>query len=151
MSGAILGIDPGTRRVGIAVSDEGGSIAFPLTVINRGDDDSFVDELVELAKLREAAEIVVGLPRRLDGTEGPEAKGALLLAKRLKNELGIPVHLVDERFTTTISEAALRSTQMTTRKQRPVVDKIAATVLLQGFLDSRNAKPDPTQGQDGVD
>ena len=151
MSGAILGIDPGSSRVGVAVSDQGASIAFPLTVIKRGDDDSFVDELVELARIREAAEIVVGLPRRLDGTEGPEANEALLLAKRLKDQLGIPVHLVDERFTTTISESALRSAHMTSRKQRPVVDKIAATVLLQGFLDSRNAKPDPTQGQDGVD
>jgi putative pre-16S rRNA nuclease len=149
LTGVVLGIDPGSVRVGVAVSDPGGSIAFPLTVIQRADDDSLVEDLAELVKLREASEIVVGLPRRLDGTDGPEAGEALLLAKRLRTKLGIPVHLVDERYTSKISETAMRSAKVTSRKQRPVVDKIAATVLLQGFLDSRSAQPDPPQVQDG--
>lgn len=151
MTGAVLGIDPGSRRVGVAVSDAGATIALPLAVIQRGDDDSYIDQIVELARLREAVEIVVGLPLRLDGSDGPEAEEAIKLAGRLRALLKVPVFLVDERFTSKISESAMRSAKVTSRKQRPVVDKIAATVLLQGFLDSRSSKPDPTQAQDGVD
>lgn len=143
MTGAVLAIDPGSRRVGVAVSGPGAGIALPLAVVARTGDDSYVDELVRLAREREASEIVVGLPRRLDGSEGAEAREARALAGRLQDLLGVPVHLVDERFTSKISESALRSARVSTRKQRPVVDKIAATVLLQGFLDSRNPKPGP--------
>jgi putative holliday junction resolvase len=147
---AVLGIDPGSRRIGVAVSDPAGRIALPLTVIERGSGDAYLAELADLARQRQATEIVVGLPRRLDGSEGPEAKEARELAERLRALLELPVHLVDERFTTKISESAMRSAQVSTRKGRPVVDKIAATVLLQGFLDARSAKPDLSERQDGV-
>ena len=136
MSRTILGIDPGSRRVGVAVSDAGGSIAFPLTVLERKDDDSYLDELAELARLREADEIVVGLPTRLDGTEGPEAIEAVRIAGILRNKLGLPVHMLDERFTTRIAQGALRANNVNSRKQKPMVDKVAATLLLQSYLDA---------------
>lgn len=140
MTGVVLGIDPGSRRVGVAVSDPQASIAFPLTVIQRNDTDAYIDELVALARLRESTEIVVGLPKRLDGTDGPEAVTARALADTLHNRLELPVHLLDERFTSKISESALRSMNVSSRKQRRGTDKIAATVLLQSFLDARKSR-----------
>lgn len=140
MTRTILGIDPGTRRVGVAVSDAGGTVAFPLAVLERGDNDKYLDELADLARLREADEIVVGLPTRLDGTEGPEAVEAVRIAVLLRNKLGLPVHMLDERFTTRIAQGALRANNVSSRKQRPVVDKVAATLLLQNFLDSHPAE-----------
>lgn len=140
MSRTILGIDPGSRRVGVAVSDAGGSIAFPLAVLERKDDDSYLDELAELARMREADEIVVGLPTRLDGTEGPEAIEAVRIAGILRNKLGLPVHMLDERFTTRIAQGALRANNVNSRKQKPMVDKVAATLLLQSYLDAHPIK-----------
>jgi putative Holliday junction resolvase len=135
----ILGVDPGTRRVGVAVSDAGGAVAFPLAVIDRKDDDSYLDELADLARMREADEIVVGLPTRLDGTEGPEAVEAIRIAGVLRKKLEVPVHLLDERFTTRIAQGAMRAGNVSSRKQRPVVDKVAATLLLQTYLDAHPA------------
>lgn len=140
MSGVVLGIDPGSRRVGVAVSDPQASIALPLTVIQRNDTEAYIEELLDLARLRETAEIVVGLPKRLDGTDGPEATKARRLAELLHERLEIPVHLLDERFTSKISESALRSMNVSSRKQRQGTDKIAATILLQSFLDSRKSR-----------
>jgi putative Holliday junction resolvase len=145
LSRTILGIDPGSRRVGVAVSDAGGSIAIPLTVLERKDDDSYLDELAELARLREADEIVVGLPTRLDGTEGPEAIEAVRIAGVLRTKLGLPVHMLDERFTTRIAQGALRANNVNSRKQKPMVDKVAATLLLQSYLD---AHPIQKQAED---
>lgn len=146
MSRTVIGVDPGTRRVGVAVSDANGTMAFPLTVLERGEGDAYLDELANLARMREADEIVVGLPTRLDGTEGPEAVEAIRIAGILRKKLELPVHLLDERFTTTIAQGALQNGGMSSRKQRPVVDKIAATILLQSYLD---ANPSPAPGAAG--
>lgn len=149
MTRTILGIDPGTRRVGVAVSDAGGTVAFPLTVLERKDDDSYLDELAELARIREADEIVVGLPTRLDGTEGPEAVEAIRIAGVLRKKLELPVHMLDERFTTRIAQGAMKAGNVTSRKQRPVVDKVAATLLLQTYLDAHPASEEaPDSGQE---
>lgn len=149
MSRAVIGVDPGSRRVGVAVSDDGGTIALPHAVLNRSDDDSWLAELVELVRFRKAAEVVVGLPKRLDGSDGREALEARRIAAALHARLGIPVHLLDERFTTKLAEATLRAGQMSARRQRGIVDKVAAAVLLQSFLDSRSQKQ-PAPGGDDV-
>lgn len=146
MTRTILGIDPGSRRVGVAVSDASGTVAFPLAVLDRTGDDSYIEQLAEYARMREADEIVVGLPTHLDGHEGPEAVEALRIAGLLRKKLQLPVHMQDERFTTRIAEDALRATRVSSRKQRPVVDKVAATVLLQNYLDSH---PAPAAGEAG--
>lgn len=122
------------------MSDAGDTVALPLTVVQRSGDDSYIDDLVEVARAREVDRIVVGLPRRLDGTDGPAAQEAVLLAGVLRARLGLPVHLVDERFTTRIAEGALSAGKVSVRKQRPVVDKVAAALLLQGFLDSERSR-----------
>lgn len=121
------------------MSDAGGTVAFPLTVLQRKDGDSYLDELAELARMREVDEIVVGLPTRLDGTEGPEAVEAIRIAGVLRKKLEVPVHMLDERFTTRIAQGAMKAGNVTTRKQRPVVDKVAATLLLQTYLDAHPA------------
>ncbi len=149
MTRTILGIDPGSRRVGVAVSDAGGSIAFPLTVLERKDNDAYIDELADLARLRKADEIVVGLPTRLDGTEGPEAVEAIRIAGLLKNKLGVPVHMLDERFTTRIAQGSLRANNVNSRKQKPMVDKVAATLLLQSYLDANPVEKEVEEPEKG--
>lgn len=144
MTRTILGIDPGVRRIGVAVSDAGGAVAFPLAVLERTGDDSYIDELAELARMRNADELVVGLPTHLDGHEGPEAVEAIRIAGLLRKKLGLPVHMLDERYTTRIAQDALRASQVSSKKQRPVVDKVAAAVLLQSWLD---AHPQEASGE----
>ncbi len=134
-----MAVDPGSKRVGISVSDPEGTFALPLDVLARSDDDSYIDRIVELASERHVVELVVGLPRRLDGREGPEAARARELAATLHQRLGVPVRLVDERLTTRQAASALSAVGLTTRQQRGRVDSVAATVLLQSFLDGRVA------------
>lgn len=148
MSRTILGIDPGTRRIGVAVSDAGGTVAFPLAVLERTGDDSYIDDLAEFARMRKADEVVVGLPTHLDGHEGPEAVEAVRIAGLLRKKLDLPIHMLDERYTTLIAQEAMRSAQVSSRKQRPVVDKIAATVLLQSWLDSHPPQEAAEEGSD---
>lgn len=121
------------------------TVAFPLSVVPRGDDDTYLDELVGIAREREVGRIVVGHPRRLDGTEGPEAEAAVELAGQLRARLDLPVTLVDERFTTRVAEDALSAGKVSARKQRPVVDKVAASLLLQGFLDAQSSKSETVE------
>lgn len=130
----VLAIDPGSRRVGVAVSDPGGTVALPLTVLETTEP---LDQLVELIQEQSASEVVVGLPISLDGTEGPAASGARELASELSNRVEVPVHLVDERLTTAAAVKALSELEVSERRRRKVVDKVAATLLLQSYLDSR--------------
>ncbi|HEY8202952.1 MAG TPA: Holliday junction resolvase RuvX, partial [Actinomycetota bacterium] len=134
--GPLLGIDPGTRRIGVAVSDAGGTIALPLEVVQRGKDDAWVRRIAELAEERGVAGVVVGLPVRMDGSEGPEAAEARRLAGILEQRLGVPAVLVDERFTSVAANRAMASADVDSRRRRPVVDKVAAAILLQSHLDA---------------
>jgi putative Holliday junction resolvase len=136
--GPLLGIDPGTRRLGVAVSDPGGTIALPLAVIERRADD-WLERIAELAAERGIAGIVVGLPVRMDGTEGPEAAEARRLAGILERRLGVPAVLADERLTSVAANRAMASADVDSRGRRPLVDKVAAALLLQTYLDSARA------------
>ncbi len=146
----VLALDPGTQRIGIAISDPTGKIAFPLAVLAPG--PQFIEELAKLTAERKIDEIVVGLPRRTSGEEGPEAAAARAFATSIEQELGIPVNLYDERFTTKAAASELSRVNVNARKQRTVVDKVAATLLLQSYLDSLpNANtPESTGGSGGV-
>lgn len=132
--GAVLAIDPGTRRLGIAVSDGSARVALPLEVLPR--DARFLDRLAEIASEREVGEVVVGLPLRLDGSEGPAAAEARKLAAEIENKLGIEVRMVDERMTTRAADRALAE-GIGGRARRQKVDKAAAALLLQTYLDLR--------------
>jgi putative Holliday junction resolvase len=136
-----LGIDPGTRRIGIAVSDLTGTIASPLVVLQRSKSPRHdLAELARIAKAEEAEVIVVGLPINMDGSHGPAAKAATLFAARLATVAGVPVELHDERRTTVMADQAMREGGLDGRARRQRVDKVAAAVMLQSWLDTRRAR-----------
>jgi putative Holliday junction resolvase len=133
----VLGIDPGGKRVGIAVSDPTGTVAQPLSWIAAEPQATLPERLTRLAREQEAEELVVGLPWRMDGSQGPEARSARQLASQLRKSSGLPVTLVDERLTSVAAERALISTGTSRERRRQLSDQVAAALLLQGHLDSR--------------
>jgi putative holliday junction resolvase len=135
----ILAIDPGSKRVGLALSDPTATIAQALATISAEPSDTLAMRLAQIARTNEAARIVVGLPRRLDGSRGPEAMAAQALADAIRKLSGLPVELVDERLTTVAAERALIAGGMRRDKRRLAVDGVAATLLLQSHLDRRRA------------
>ena len=141
-SGRVLGVDVGTVRVGLAMSDPTGTIASPLETLRRAKDGSDLDRLAALVVEHEVAEVVVGEPRHLSGASGTSAHDARAYSEALAGRLAdVPVHLIDERLSTVTAAGHLREGGIDSRKQRPVIDQAAAVVILQQFLDSRQARP----------
>lgn len=139
--GRVLAVDPGTRRVGIAVSDPTETVAQPLTSLPAEPAGTLVERLVELAREQEATRLVVGLPLRLDGSMGPEAKAARTLADRLRRASGMTVSLVDERLTSVAAERALLAGDLSRARRRRLSDQVAATLILQSYLDRKRTSP----------
>ena len=133
----VLAVDPGSKRVGIALSDPTGTIAQPLPTVAAEPHETLASRLAVLAKEREADRIVVGLPRRMDGSYGPEANSARELAAALKQASGLRVELVDERLTTVAAERAMISGGVKRAKRRQQIDGVAAALLLQSHLDRK--------------
>ena len=135
-----LGVDLGSKRIGIAVSDRSGTIASPLLVVQRSGDRR-VDHrrIAELVVEEEADVVVVGLPINMNGTMGPAATAAVAEARALATVVGVPVETYDERRTTSTAEAALMEFKMKAPDRRRVVDKVAAAVMLQAWLESGGA------------
>lgn len=127
-----MAIDPGTKRVGIAISDALRIVATPLTVV---DADGAVDHIRSLCEEYRPDLVIVGLPVSLSGTEGPSAARSRAFADTLREAISTPVELVDERFTTTTAESALLEAGMKRRDRRQTVDKVAAAVILRNYLD----------------
>ena len=138
-----LGIDHGERRVGLALSDEDGQIAHPRATWTRKDQAALLDRIAGLVRAEDVSEIVVGLPLHLDGSEGASARRARRFAEKLAERTGIEVVLWDERLTTAAAQRSLAEAQVSVRDQRSVVDKVAAALLLQSYLDSRRER-EPT-------
>ena len=137
-SGRTLGIDYGRRRVGLALSDGLGLAAHPFEVLETGPD--LTARLAELALENDVNRIVVGLPVSLDGSEGPSAGAARRFAERLAESMETPVALYDERFTSRIAEEALLEAGVSRAGRRTRVDKVAAAIMLQGYLDHQARK-----------
>jgi len=135
----ILAIDPGSKRVGLALSDPTATIAQALATLPAEPSETLPARIAQVARTNEAARIVVGLPRRLDGSRGPEAKAAQHLADAIRKESGLPVELVDERLTTVAAERSLIAGGVRREKRRLTVDRVAATLMLQAHLDRRRA------------
>ena len=135
----ILAIDPGSKRVGVALSDPTATIAQALMTMPAEPAATLASRIVEVARENEAGRIVVGLPKRLDGSRGPEARAAQVLADAIRTESGLPVELVDERLTTVAAERSLVAGGVRRDKRRLSVDRVAATLLLQAHLDRRRA------------
>ena len=137
-----IALDPGTRRIGVAVSDATGMLAQPLTTLQVGKSGAFpLAELEALVAERGVEGIVVGLPCRLDGTHGPEAEAAEALAAKLRTDLELPVEMWDERLTSVEAERLLIEAGVRRKKRKGATDRIAAALILQGFLDHRAGSP----------
>lgn len=135
----VLGLDLGTKRIGVAISDRGGTIATPLTVIQRGRTQRVDHEAIaRLVEDEEVECVVVGLPINMNGSEGPAARGARDEVGRLTTVVKVPVVLHDERLTTVEADRALLEARMKAQARRRVVDKVAAAVMLQSWLDRQN-------------
>ena len=142
-SGRRLGVDVGSVRVGVAVSDPNGFIATPLVTLRRDEDGgSDLRQLAELAAEYEVVEVVLGLPRTLAGREGPAAAAARGYADALAPLLKVPIQMSDERLTTVLATRGLREGGLKGRKQRAVVDQAAAVAILQSWLDARRMRRD---------
>ncbi|MEU2349964.1 Holliday junction resolvase RuvX [Modestobacter sp. NPDC049651] len=151
--GRRLGVDVGTVRVGVALSDPTGLIASPLETVRRAKDKRDLDHLASLVVTHEVVEVVVGLPRHLSGASGRSAQDATTYAQELARRIGeVPVHMVDERLSTVTAASHLRAGGIDARRQRSVIDQAAAVVILQTYLDTaRNssARRDPVQNDGG--
>lgn len=132
----ILGLDYGTRRIGVAVSDPLGLTAGPLEVLDATAAD-FDERLRNLAEGLGVELIVVGLPVGLDGREGQAAGDARRFAERVAAATGLPVEMYDERFSTVTAERALLESGMRRERRREARDRVAAAVFLQAYLDGR--------------
>lgn len=137
MSGRVLALDLGSRRIGVAISDSDRKVATPLQVVERHKDRPKLHrELAEMAHEWEVDTVVVGLPIDLRGDVGPAAQGVMAECDELAEAMGLPVVLHDERMTTKIADGALRSRgDLDGRARRKVIDMVAASVILQDWLD----------------
>jgi putative Holliday junction resolvase len=133
----VLGIDVGTRRIGVALSDPTGTIAQSLTVIPRTGWAAVLEEIRRLVETHGVERIVVGLPLRLDATEGDAARDARAFAARLAASLPVPVVMQDERLSTAEAERVMVAQDARRRQRRQYRDAVAAAVFLQTYLDRR--------------
>jgi len=151
-TGVRLGIDVGKARIGVARSDPRGMLATPVETVARGGGD--IARIVAIARELDAAEVVVGLPLALSGNETASTQDARDFAELLAPALSLPVRMVDERLSTVSAGRALQASGRNTKKQRPVIDQVAAVIILQHALDfersggtAPGALVDPDEGQ----
>lgn len=138
-----MGVDVGSVRIGVAVSDPDGILATPVETIRRDRTDRHVRRLVQLVTELEVVEVVVGLPRTLADRTGPSAEDAIAVAEELgRRVLPVPVRLADERLTTVSARRSLREAGVRSRGQRAVIDQAAAVGILQSWLDQRRVTLD---------
>ncbi len=132
-----LGLDVGDVRIGVALSDETSTLATGLATIRRVGPRKDVKEVAELVRRHGAGEVVVGLPRMLDGSVGPQARKVLAFMEALRAGLHVPVVPWDERFTSVVAQQALREGGASRRDRQASVDKLSAVLILQNYLDYR--------------
>ena len=140
----ILGIDYGEKRVGLAISSPVGFIAQGLPTIERIDGTDYLEDLADVINEKEVDEIVVGLPKNMNGSIGEKAEVVLVLVETLKSKFNLPVHTFDERLTTVRANRAMAGAKMSKKGKKKRVDMIAAQFILQAYLDqkSRSAEQD---------
>ncbi|HET9067192.1 MAG TPA: Holliday junction resolvase RuvX [Amaricoccus sp.] len=132
---ALIGLDLGTRTIGVAVSDTLRRIASPLETIRRTKFGADAGALLRLAAARGICGLVLGLPRNMDGSEGPRAQSTRAFARNLAGLTELPITFWDERLSTVAAERALLEADASRRRRAEVIDQVAAGYILQGFLD----------------
>ncbi len=138
--GRLLGLDYGSRRIGVAVSDPLGITAQPLPPIRRQSDEKDIEAIAATVRQYEVAGVVLGLPLHLDGGEGVQAKKAIRFGEKIRERIGLPVETWDERLTTAQAERHLIESGVSRGKRKEVRDSLAAVFILQGVLDFRGRK-----------
>jgi len=133
----ILGLDYGSKRIGVAVSDELEIAARGLTTIIRKNQKNDLDEIAKIISIYSVEKIIIGYPIKLDGSEGIQCEKISRFAKLLETKLRLPVIKWDETLTTKEAEDILIQAHVRREKRKRVVDKLAATLILQGYLDNR--------------
>ena len=132
---ALAGLDLGTKTIGVAVSDVMRAIATPLLTIRRGKFAADAAELAAIIAGRQIAGLVIGLPRNMDGSEGPRCQSVRAFARNLEGRIDLPVVFWDERLSTVAAERALIEGDTSRRRRAEVIDQVAAGIILQGALD----------------
>jgi putative holliday junction resolvase len=141
--GRVLGLDVGARRIGIAVSDALGITAQGLETLQRTNKRRDFEHLQRVIRQYEVKEIVVGLPLRMSGAEGTQSEKMRGFAAELGKKFGLPVHLWDERLTSAEANRFLRETELSIEKRGKAVDRMAAVLILQGWMEQRSAASGP--------
>ena len=139
--GALIGLDLGTKTIGIAVCDAGWRFASALKTLPRGKFGRDRDELRKMIDARRIRGIVIGLPRNMDGSEGPRAQASRAYARNLAEAFALPVLLWDERWSTQSAEAAMIGLDVSRRKRAERIDAEAATIILQAAIDAATGSP----------
>lgn len=133
----ILGVDLGKARTGVAVCDKSELLASPVEVVNEHNRERLLERVAQLAKDRRAEQIVVGLPRNMDGSEGESAQNARAFGAELAEKTRLPIDFSDERGTTITAHGFLNETNTRGKRRKATVDAVAATIILQDYLDYR--------------
>jgi len=136
----IMGLDLGTKNIGVALSDEAGILAQGRETVRRVSDSQAIETIKEIAGETGACEIVVGLPINMNGTIGERGRDSMRFAEKLKRSTGLAVRLWDERLSTREAENIMIKASVTRKKRKKVIDKLAAQIILQGYLDSIQAE-----------
>jgi len=140
-SGRVLALDVGSKRIGVAISDPLGITAQGLETIQRQNKRKDMEALGRLLKDYEVREVVVGLPLRLSGAEGTQSEKMRRFASDLETHFGVTVHLWDERWTSTEANRLLRETELSIAKRGRAVDRMAAILILQSWMEAHPAHP----------
>ncbi|OED50905.1 Holliday junction resolvase RuvX [Leisingera sp. S232] len=132
---ALMGLDLGTKTIGVAVSDRIGAVATPLETVKRKKFSVDAARLLEIIQARDISGILLGLPRNMDGTEGPRCQSTRAFARNLGQLSNLPIGFWDERLSTVAAEKALLEADTTRKRRAEVIDHVAASYILQGALD----------------
>jgi putative Holliday junction resolvase len=133
----IMGLDLGTKNIGVAVSDESGTLAQGREVVRRTTDKEAIEKIKKIIEDLNVKEIVVGVPINMNGTKGERAADSERFAEMLEDRTHLPVRLWDERLSTKEAESVMLEADVTRSKRKKVIDKLAAQIILQSYLDSR--------------
>ncbi|MBI4303767.1 MAG: Holliday junction resolvase RuvX [Chloroflexi bacterium] len=131
----ILGLDVGDRRIGVALSDPGGILATPLTIIERPDDKQAIDAIVSIINQHQVNKVIVGLPYSMDGSLGLQADKVTIFVQHLGTHTNVPIEYRDERLTTVTAKQLMQEANPRKTKRRERDDAVAAAIILQGYLD----------------
>jgi putative pre-16S rRNA nuclease len=156
MGSRILALDHGTKRIGVALSDELGWTAQPLETYERRTLERDIAHIEALVRTHDVGQVLLGLPLRLNGEEGPAVQAVHQFLERLAEALPVPIITWDERMTTKAAEDLLIAADVSRKKRKGVVDRVAAAILLQSYLEAQASPPtttasEPCQGEDAWD